>query len=450
MIKKFVQQSMLIIGIITFISCSKKSDPVPTPLLATIVTSQITSIEKDKALGGGEVSSDNGFAVTAKGIVWSTSSTPTIALSTKTVDGSGVGVFSSNITNLSPNTTYYVRGYATNKAGTIYGGEKIFTTLLNVGLPTLITSPITAITSTSANTGGNITSDNNGPILSRGIVWSTSTSPTIALSTKTTNGTGIGTFTTDITGLSPNTKYFIRSYATNIAGTSYGEEISFTTSINISIPTLSTVSISAIGNATAQSGGNISSANNGAIISRGVVWSTSPTPAISLTSKTSDGNGINSYVSNITGLTQNTRYYVRAYATNSAGTAYGNELSFTTTANVNLSLDGKWQTSTGNGITISGTIGVYYSFSPSFLTAVAKGLVAIGTTTLKNIANVSSNKWNCLALAIYTLNGVPTQAIWSYNGTITMSTDGKTITVDSNFIKPDGQNQNLNTEYIRQ
>ena len=450
MIRKFVYHSIIIVGILIFISCSKKSDPVPLPLFAIISTNSITSIEKDKALSGGDVSSDNNFAVTAKGVVWSTSSAPTIALSTKTVDGSGVGVFSSNITNLSPNTTYYVRAYATNKAGTIYGSEKSFTTLLNVGLPTLITSPITAITSTSANSGGNITSDNNGPVLSRGIVCSTSTSPTIALSTKTTNGTGTGTFTSDITGLIPNTKYFIRSYATNIAGTSYGEELSFTTSINISIPTLSTVSISGIGNATAQSGGNISSANNGEIISRGVVWSTSSAPVISLTSKTSDGNGISSYVSNISGLTPNTRYYVRAYATNSAGTGYGSELSFTTTANVNLSLDGKWMTSSGNGITISGTTGVYYSFSSSFQTAVAKGLVAIGTVTLKNIANVSSNKWNCLALAIYTLNGVPTQAIWSFNGTITMSADGKTITVDSNFIKPDGQNQNLNTVYTRQ
>ena len=141
---------------------------------------------------------------------------------------------------------------------------------------------------------------------------------------------------------------------------------------------------------------------------------------------------------------------MRAYATNSAGTAYGNEVSFTTSANTNLSLEGKWLTSGGTGITITGTTGVYYSFSPTVQAAAAKGLVSIGSFILKEIASVSIYKWNCLQLGIYSVNNVPTQAVWSYNGTITMSTDGKTITIISSWIMPNGSNDTTTNVLTRQ
>ena len=77
------------------------------------------------------------------------------------------------------------------------------------------------------------------------------------------------------------------------------------------------------------SGGNITNGGSADITSRGVCWSTAPTPVFS-GSHTSDGTGTGSFTCNITGLTPSTKYYIRAYATNSAGTAYGNEVSFTT------------------------------------------------------------------------------------------------------------------------
>jgi len=83
------------------------------------------------------------------------------------------------------------------------------------------------LTNTTATSGGNITSDKGSAVTAKGVVWSTSTGPTVSLSTKTNDGTGLGSFTSTLTGLTLNTVYYIRSYATNAAGTSYGPEVSF-------------------------------------------------------------------------------------------------------------------------------------------------------------------------------------------------------------------------------
>jgi uncharacterized protein (TIGR02145 family) len=120
-----------------------------------------------------------------------------------------------------------VRSYATNAIGTVYGAETSFTTL---GAPTLAaTTAASAIAGTTATSGGDITSDGGSEVTARGIVWGTTPDPTIALTTKTTDGTGTGVFTSSLTGLTAATLYYVRSYATNAIGTSYGAEISFTT-----------------------------------------------------------------------------------------------------------------------------------------------------------------------------------------------------------------------------
>jgi len=95
---------------------------------AVLTTSSISSITNTSAISGGNISSDGGASVTARGIVWSTIANPTIALSTKTTDGTGTGAFTSNITGLSAGTTYYVRAYAINSEGTAYGSQTSFTT----------------------------------------------------------------------------------------------------------------------------------------------------------------------------------------------------------------------------------------------------------------------------------------------------------------------------------
>ena len=98
--------------------------------------------------------------------------------------------------------------------------------------PQLYTTTLTNILNISAVSGGTITNMGLGDILARGLVWSTSPAPTIALNTKTTDGTGNGSFVSALAGLTPATTYYVRAYATNSAGTAYGNEISFTTLAN--------------------------------------------------------------------------------------------------------------------------------------------------------------------------------------------------------------------------
>ena len=92
--------------------------------------------------------------------------------------------------------------------------------------PFISTIAATAVTGTSATTGGTITSDGGLPVTSRGLVWGTSPGSTTF---STTTGAGTGAFSTSLTGLSMATTYYIRAYATNSIGTSYGNELSFTT-----------------------------------------------------------------------------------------------------------------------------------------------------------------------------------------------------------------------------
>ena len=207
----------------------------------------------------------------------------------------------------------------------------------NPTTPVLTTTNASNITLIGASSGGNITSDGGAGITSRGVVWSTTQNPTISLTTKTNDGVGVGTYTSNIASLTPNTTYYVRAYATNSVGTSYGNEINFTTA-SIQLPVLTTTAISGIGQTTSTSGGTISSDGGGAITVRGVVWSTSQNPTVALSTKTINGSGIGAFTSNITSLAANTQYYVRAYATNSAGTAYGNEVNFTTQTNIYVAM----------------------------------------------------------------------------------------------------------------
>jgi uncharacterized protein (TIGR02145 family) len=193
-----------------------------------LTTNSISSVSFTSATGGGNITADGGASVTARGVCWSTSANPTIALSTKTLSGTGSGSFSSFITGLTPNTLYHVRAYATNSVGTSYGSELTFTTLATT-LPTITTTVITAIANTTANSGGSIGSDGGSAITEKGVCWSTSPNPTISLSTKTNNGTGSGSFTSNITGLTAGVLYYVRAYATNNLGTAYGAQQTFTT-----------------------------------------------------------------------------------------------------------------------------------------------------------------------------------------------------------------------------
>ena len=298
--------------------------------LPTLTSSPAINITWISATSGGNITSDGGCIVTARGICYSTSTNPTIANSI-IVSGSGLGSFTANLTGLTPNITYYVRAFAINNAGTAYGDEINFMTLPVAEIPTLTTTAATSITVITATSGGNVINDGGATITARGVCWSTSINPTTA-NNITTDGTGTGGFISSITGLTMGTTYYARAYATNSVGTAYGNELSFVT---LAPPTITTTAISSIDINTAISGGNIVSDGGATISARGVCWSTSANPTIA-NNITTNGTGIGTFISSISGLTTGITYYVRAYATNIAGTAYGNQLSFTTLAIGNI------------------------------------------------------------------------------------------------------------------
>jgi hypothetical protein len=210
-----------VIFVIFFMNSCKKDKPT-TPV---VTTSAATQISYTTATSGGELTNEGGAHATVKGVCWNTSAEPTIA-NNKTTENGGVGAYTSNLTQLTPNTLYYVRAYGTNVAGTGYGNQISFTTN-QLDVPVLTTTEITAITQTTALSGGNITDDKGSSVTARGVCWTTSENPTTSDS-RTTDGSGTGSFTSYITGLNAGMTYYVRAYATNNAGTAYGNQRSLT------------------------------------------------------------------------------------------------------------------------------------------------------------------------------------------------------------------------------
>jgi phosphodiesterase/alkaline phosphatase D-like protein len=293
----------------------------------TVTTQAVTSIATTTATANGNVSDLGVPNPTQHGVCWSTSTNPTTSDS-KTEDGavSATGAFTSNITGLSPGTMYSVRAYATNAVGTVYGSEVSFTTLKLAGVTT---QAVTNITSTTFTANGTITDLGVPNPTAYGVCMNTSGSPTLSnYFTDKGAASATGAFTSDIILMTPNTTYYVRAYAINGAGTTYGAEVSFTTKPEAA--TVTTQAVTNVTQTTATANGNITDLGVPNPTEHGVCWSISTSPTIS-DSKTEEGAVAvtGAFTSNITGLSAGTMYYVRAYATNLAGTVYGSQVSFT-------------------------------------------------------------------------------------------------------------------------
>ncbi len=438
----------------TFVLNFNVSAPTDLP---TVTTDAATNVGAYTATCGGNVTSDGGASVTARGVCWSTSPNPTIADS-HTTDGSGTGSFTSSIIGLTDTTTYYVRAYATNEAGTSYGNQVSFITEVNLdgqscpgaatvtdydnntyntvrignqcwmkqNLKTTHYADGTSISlgsSTSSNTAyryypngnssnvstygylynwsavmGNSSSSSSNPSGVQGVCptgwhvpsdaeWTQlenyvssrseyvcgSNSSYIAKALASTTGWNSDDVNCAI-GNNPSANN-ATGFSAVPAGYSYGDYNSFgfyayfwsatqsssynaccrylgsflayvlrfdynknygysvrclrnESSPSAVLPTVSTMAVSSITQNSATCGGNVTADGGTTVTARGVCWSTSPNPTIA-DSHTTDGSGTGSFISSITGLTDTTAYYVRAYATNETGTGYGNQLSFT-------------------------------------------------------------------------------------------------------------------------
>lgn len=200
----------------------------PAAVTPVVNTTSASATGTTTATGSGDATADNGSAITAKGIVYSSvNAIPTIADSVQASGATGLGTFTSNLTGLTANTLYYARAYATNANGTGYGAVSTFTTFANTA--TISTQTPTNITGQTAIFNGTIADLGQTSVTAHGFVYSTANAvPTLA-DTVINNGaaTVIGAFTSNPTTLAYVSVHYVRAYATNSFGTAYGSAIQF-------------------------------------------------------------------------------------------------------------------------------------------------------------------------------------------------------------------------------
>lgn len=249
------------------------------------------------------------------------SSNPNFSPNINGFDGLDCGTnLSQEVTGLDNGTTYYYRVRADKSSVSGTGGYAgVPLSIKTLTLPKVLTSAPTKLTSTSASCGGTITIDNDSGIISRGVCWSTNPKPTIT-DNKTTNGTGTGTFISTLEGLTENTVYYIRAYATTALGTSYGDEQAYASDIKIITDVVAYTC-----NGSALLSGWVDSPETNPVENTGICWGTTPNPTDSPTDTYNTSGEFNLWVN---GLTRGHPYYVRAYAYRNGVTFYGDQQCF--------------------------------------------------------------------------------------------------------------------------
>ena len=321
-----------------------QTTPVRTP---TVTTTQPKEITHNSAIVGGKIVDNGGLTITNCGVVYSTNQNPTTN-DNKVTNGSGLDTYNCNLTDLQEGTTYYARAYAINEIGTAYGEEMSFTTKTKT-IATVTTNPPLEITYTQAMIQGSVSDDGGVTVTEKGVCYSTFPNPTID-DNKRTNGTGTGTITCVFSDLQDGTTYYARAYAINALGVGYGNEVSFTT-MAYEVPQITIVNPTkySVSTGTATIDCEVTFDGGLEVTERGVCYSTTSNPTYS-NDKVQNGSGLGVYSCELTNLSENTTYYVRAYAKNAEGIGYSREISFTTRSRtykdgyeyVDLGLSVKW------------------------------------------------------------------------------------------------------------
>lgn len=361
---KYINIAILPLIFISVISCEKEEKIDPPH----VETASVDEIYNTSARVGGRVTDNGGAEITDRGVYWGTSENPEES-GTKLSCGTGDGAFYEDLTGLVSGSKYYVTAYAINSAGTSYGNVTFFTT--QISLPTVTTSSVTEYTSTSATIGGSVTDDGGYEITVRGVYWGTEPNPRLT-GTRLEMGNGDGDFSQTIDELSRSITYYVIAFATNIKGTSYGSEISFSTEPQLA--TVITATVLDITPYSATAGGVISSDGGSEVTERGIYWGTTPDP-VSTGTKLVLESGTGNYADTLENLNPATTYYVTAYAVNGIGTAYGEEKSFTTPGKepvIDEMLDYKNLTTTGvvlSGIVTPGELSTTVTFEIGLTTS---------------------------------------------------------------------------------
>ena len=391
---RFILFSLIII----FSSCEKD---VTAPLNGgkpVLGKSAITDVTLKSAKLSGELLEDGLSKTSARGFVI-TENTTNPSLSDKVINvGSGVGKYEV-IVDLKVNTKYIFSSFATNGHGSSYGDPVSFTSG-DYSLPTLTTVQAKDISYTQVLIGGEVLTDGGATVTERGFSFGTKAAPdNLGNGEKFPHDTkGLGAFVSVVVLLKENTKYYYRPYAINLKGTSYGPEASFTT-LAYSVATVKTNAASNLSDNGVTLSGQITDIGGTNVTERGICFSTNVNPNTN-DNKTYDpkisGNGLGSFSIDISNLKANTIYYAKAYAINSKGTSFGDQISFTT-KDVNLAKSITVNHKVNNGVApVDATItyDIYWtSSSGSRKGWITKNLGASREALSANEKSINSSGW---------------------------------------------------------
>ena len=294
----------------------------------SVITSGASKLTATSAELSGEVADDNGETITDRGFVWMTGTgTPSTSSGNRIQVIGTTGEFSATLEDLEPNQTYSFRAYAVNSKGTSYGETLTFRT--EVALPVVEFTSCSDVTSSSAVVFGKVTDHGGETVSETGFLYGTTPVLDPSAASRVKSAYSGDSFSFTLSGLTRAQNYYVQPFATNSKGTSYGDVTMFTTLP--SLPIVTTNDVTAITDNSAMSGGVVADDGGGEILSKGVVWSRSQNPTVENSFKTDEGSGTGSFTSYLTALTPGRTYYVRAYAANAVGTAYGVQQEFKTT-----------------------------------------------------------------------------------------------------------------------
>lgn len=328
---------VIIFSIIIIQSCEDK------PVLPSVTTTIATEISATSAVSGGNITDDGGAQIITGGVCWNTSENLTTEGS-RTIEGGKLSSFSSNISQLTPNTTYYVRAYAINSVGTGYGKSLSFKTLGDK--PSLSNLNASKITINSTTLNGSV----NAIFLPTTVTFeyglTSSYGNTVTNAQNPVTGNSNVNVTADITGLAPGTTYHFRIKTENSLGITYSSDMTFTTLGKI--PSVTSKAVTNLQMTQARINGVV----NPNYLPTTVLfeWGTTTSfgNTIDLTQNPIDGNSSVNVFTDLSGLSPMTTYYFRIKATNELGTSFGEILTFKTFAAIDADGNGYYSVQIGS------------------------------------------------------------------------------------------------------
>ena len=300
------------------------SEPISFTITAPAVTTGEANVVNGEMQIGGNLTALGAPAATEIGVCYGEEENPDIEDNKVAASAVAEGEFTVTATDITAGTTYYARAYATYAFGTVYGDNVTF----SATAPTVTTGadPVVDNENQEVTVSGNVTDAGSADITKRGICYGTTAEPDTT--NKVAAAAGTGEFSATLTDLTAGVTYYARAYAVNAFGIAYGEDVTFQLEVLTPEPVVTTGTATyntATGNIDA-AGEVVSAGLGGEVTERGICYSTSAEPTVDGSKVAAASAGTGEFNVTLTGLTQNTIYHLRAYATNAAGTSYGQEI----------------------------------------------------------------------------------------------------------------------------